>query len=43
VLCRMVYDTTVHGTSNGVSDMNKTLHEHYQVCSLSHCIRRGYE
>lgn len=43
VLCRMVYDTTVHGTRNGVSDMNKTLHKHYQVCSLSHCIRRGYE
>lgn len=39
----MVYDTTVHGTRNGVSDMNKTLHKHYQVCSLSHCIRRGYE
>ena len=39
----MVYDTTVHGTWNGVSDMNKTLHEHYQVRSLSHSIRRGCE
>jgi hypothetical protein len=28
-LCRMVYNTTVHGTWIGVSDMNKTLHEHY--------------
>lgn len=28
-LCRMVYNTTVHGTWIGVSDINKTLHEHY--------------